>query len=35
MNSSKVIYVYESFTSGDSILMGNLYVDVLKGKENS
>ncbi len=34
MNSSKVIYVYESFTSDDSVLMGNLYVDVLKGKEN-
>ena len=33
MNSSKLIYVYESFTSNDSILMGNLYVDVLKGKE--
>ena len=30
----KIIYVYESFSSEDSILMGILYVDNVRGNEN-
>ena len=30
----KIIYVYECFTSSDSVLMGKLYVDLIRGKES-
>ena len=33
MNKSKKIYVYDNFTENTPLLMGYLYVDIIKGKE--
>ena len=34
MDSSKTIYVFDNFSDDTAVLMGKLYVDVIKGKES-